>query len=78
MPNLLLYHWSSQLFDLRAPSSIDVPVLLLNQPDRPFPSSVWPLYQNEVKYSAFGMEMIFHSHADKLTFTTKVLYLASF
>ena len=26
-----LSHWSSQLFDLRAPSSTDVPVLLLNQ-----------------------------------------------
>ena len=32
VPNLLLCHWSSQLFDLRAPSSIDAPVLLLNQP----------------------------------------------
>ena len=31
-PNLSLCHWSSQLFDLRAPSSTDVPVLLLNQP----------------------------------------------
>ena len=32
MPNLPLCNWSSQLFDLRAPSSTDVPVLLLNQP----------------------------------------------
>ena len=31
MPNLPLCHWSSQLFDLRAPSSTDVPFLLLNQ-----------------------------------------------
>ena len=30
--NLPLLHWSSQLFDLRAPSSTDVPILLLNQP----------------------------------------------
>ena len=30
--NLPLCHWSSQLFDLRAPSSTDVPVLLLNHP----------------------------------------------
>ena len=30
--NLPLCHWSSQLFDLRAPSSTEVPVLLLNQP----------------------------------------------
>ena len=28
----------------------------------PFPSSRGPLYQNEVKCSAFDMEMIFHSH----------------
>ena len=32
VPNLPLCHWSSQLFDLRAPSSNDVPVLLLNRP----------------------------------------------
>ena len=31
VPNLPLCHWWSQLFDLRAPSSTDVPVLLLNQ-----------------------------------------------
>ena len=31
VPNLSLCHWSSQLFDL--PSSTDVPVLLLNQPN---------------------------------------------
>ena len=32
MPNLPLCHWSSRLFDLCAPLSTDVPVLLLNQP----------------------------------------------
>ena len=32
MLSLPLCHWSSQLFDLRTPSSTDVPVLLLNQP----------------------------------------------
>ena len=31
--NLPPCHWSSQLFDLRAPWSTDVPVLLLNQPN---------------------------------------------
>ena len=31
---------------------------------RPFPSSSGPLYQNEVKCSAFDMEMIFYSHAN--------------
>ena len=32
VPNLPLCDWSSQLFDLHAPSSTDVPILLLNQP----------------------------------------------
>ena len=32
MPSLPLCRWSSQLFDLRALLSTDVPVLLLNQP----------------------------------------------
>ena len=31
MPNLLLCHWSSQLLDLHASSSTDIPALLLNQ-----------------------------------------------
>ena len=30
-----------------------------------------PLYQNEVKCSAFDMGMIFHSHADKTYFHKK-------
>ena len=33
MLNLQLCHWWSQLFDLHAPSSTDVAVLLLNQPN---------------------------------------------
>ena len=33
--------------------------------NKPFPSSPGPLYQNEVKCSAFDMEVIFHSHANK-------------
>ena len=39
--------------------------------NRPFPSSLGPLYQNEVKCSAFDMEMIFHSHANKTHFHKK-------
>ena len=39
--------------------------------NRPFPSSPGPLYQNEVKCSAFDMEMIFHSHANKTHFHKK-------
>ena len=37
----------------------------------PFPSSPRPLYQNEVKYSAFDMKMIFRSHANKTHFHNK-------
>ena len=34
VPSLALSHWTSQLIDLRAPSSTNVPVLLLiNQPN---------------------------------------------
>ena len=36
VPNLSLCHWSSQLFDLRAPSSTDFSVLLLNQPKKKY------------------------------------------
>ena len=39
--------------------------------NRPFPSSPGPLYQNEVKCSAFDMEMIFPSHANKTNFHKK-------
>ena len=39
--------------------------------NRPFPRSPGPLYQNEVKCSAFDMEMIFHSHAKKTHFHKK-------
>ena len=38
---------------------------------RSFPGSPGPLYQNEVKCSAFDMEMIFHSHANKTHFHEK-------
>ena len=37
--------------------------------NRPFPSSPGPLYQNEC--SAFDVEMIFHSHANKTHFDKK-------
>ena len=39
--------------------------------NKPFLSSPEPLYQNEVKCSAFDMEMIFHSHANKTHFHKK-------
>ena len=39
--------------------------------NRPFLSSPEPLYQNEVKCSAFDMQMTFHSHANKTHFHKK-------
>ena len=39
--------------------------------NRPFPSFPGPLYQNEVKFLAFNMEIIFHSHANKTHFHKK-------
>ena len=39
--------------------------------NRPFPSSPGPRYQNEVKCSAFDMEMILYSHANKTHFHKK-------
>ena len=44
---------------------------LAEKGNRSFPSSPGPLYQNEVKCSAFDMEMIFHSHANKTHFYKK-------
>ena len=44
----------------------------------PFPSSPGPLYQNEVKCSAFDMEMFFILMQIKLIFTWKVVHLVSF
>ena len=40
---------------------------------RPFPSSPEHLYQNKVKSSAFDMEIIFHSLANKTHFHKKGL-----
>ena len=45
-------------------------MLVLNSGNKPLPSFPGPLYQNEVKCSAFDMEMIFHSHANITHFDT--------
>ena len=37
----------------------------VNRVNRPFPNSPGPLFQNEGRCSAFDMEIIFHSHANK-------------
>ena len=39
--------------------------------NRPFLNFLGPLYQNEAKCSAFNMEIIFHSHANKTHFHKK-------
>ena len=46
--------------------------------NRSFPSSSGPLYQNEVKCSAFDMEMTFYSHANKTHFHKKGWALSFF
>ena len=47
-------------------------LLLTKVANRPFPSSPGPLYQNEVKCSAFNIEMIFYLHANETHFPRKV------
>ena len=47
------------------------PTIFLTQYHTPFPCSLHSLYQNEVQCSAFGMEMIFHCHANKAHFHQK-------
>ena len=48
------------------------------QYNRSFPSFSGPLYQNEVKCSAFDRERIFHSHANKTHFYRKGCALGLF
>ena len=49
--------------------------MLVFQTNKPFPSSPVPLYQNEVKCSAFDMEMIIHSYANETHFHKKGILL---
>ena len=53
-----LCHWSSQLFDLRAPSSTDVPVLLLNQPNKPIKSLYFRSFVVSVLFARFYFKVI--------------------
>ena len=46
--------------------------------NRPFPSFPGSLYQNEVKYSAFDMEMLFRSDANETHFHNKGFALSLF
>ena len=48
-------------------------ILLGYVTNRPFLSYPGPLYQNEVKCSAFDKEMIFHYHANKNSFSQERL-----
>ena len=52
---------------------------LLGAHNRPLPSSPGPLYQNEVKSSAFDMEMIFFFPCKQNSFSQeRFVHLASF
>ena len=50
----------------------------LTADNRALPNPPRPLYQNDVEYSAFDMEMIFFLMQIKVIFTRKVVHLASF
>ena len=64
-----LHHWVRiKLFFLRQEHKLKI---MTWYPNRSFLSFPGPPYQNKVKYSAFDLEMIFHSHADKTNFHRK-------
>ena len=50
---------------------MNISIEVLGPFNRPFPSSRGPLFQNEGRCSAFYMEIIFHSHANKTHFHEK-------
>ena len=50
----------------------------LSKANRPFPSCLKPLFQDEAKCEAIGMKTIVILISIKLIFTRKVLHLASF
>ena len=67
-PPLLL---SAPNQNCQATQSTPDPNSHLNAANRPFPSSPGPLFQNEDRCSAFDMEIIFHSYANKTHFHKK-------
>ena len=44
-----------------------------SKPNGPFPSSPFPLFQKEGRCSAFDMEIVFHSQANKTSFSQERL-----
>ena len=51
-----------------------IALLIVGNIIRPFPSSPEPLYQKEVKCSAFDVEMTFHPHGNKIIFIRKASF----
>ena len=78
----LVFH--SMLYLLLKAQTFTHPITLLYHislktvSSRPFPSSSGPLFQNEGGCSAFDIEIVLHSHANKIQFHKKVVHLASF
>ena len=78
----LVFH--SMLYLLLKAQTFTHPITLLYHislntvSSRPFPSSPGPLFQNEGGCSAFDIEIVLHSHANKIHFHKKVVHLASF
>ena len=58
-------------YDERNASNTNSGKHITDSGNRPFPSSPGPLFQNEGRCSAFDMEIIFHSHANKTHFHRK-------
>ena len=57
---IITFCWKKTVTCVTAPKAI--------WSNKPLPSCLRPLYQNEVKFSTFDMEMIFHPHANKTNF----------
>ena len=68
--NKLFFFQDSAVISMTHLVEVDVQYLEPSS-KKPFPSSPGPLYQNEVKCSAFDIELIFHSHANKTHFHKK-------
>ena len=70
-PLFLLQSWPAQIRRIDVVTKVHLIKCLRCFGNRPFPSSPGPKFQNEGRCSAFDMEMIFHSHANKTHFQKK-------
>ena len=65
-PNLALHFFVSEVLNKYVgESEANIRLAELRVINKPLPSSPGPLYQNEVKSSAFDVGIILHSHANE-------------